>query len=211
MRQNGWQLADFGISTAGTAKRLIATKDARGTERYRAPEILFSEPSVPSYTNKVDIWGLGLILYQLFTGKNAFQSDFDVRQYRSDGICPQISSSSSTAVFDSIAKTALAFPDVIFDMLQKAACSVLSINSGVLAVKTSHLQPSRRIVINKFLEWLLQRDPTMRPTIEQVCIFVGANYIASTLEKSSVESNCSFSLLSHSLMGRHILIYTWLG
>src|SRR5271154_5664176 len=113
-----WKLADFGISTAGTAKRLIATKDARGTERYRAPEILFSEPSVPSYTNKVDIWGLGLILYQLFTGKNAFQSDFDIMQYRSDGICPQISGS---AVFDCVAKTAPAFPDAIIDMLQEAA------------------------------------------------------------------------------------------
>jgi serine/threonine protein kinase len=210
--QGTWKLADFGISTAGTAKRLIATKDARGTERYRAPEILFSEPSVPSYTNKVDIWGLGLILYQLFTGENAFQCDFDIRQYRSDGICPRISDSYSSVVFDCIGKTAPAFPDTIITMLQKAACSALAINSVlVLAVKTSDLQPSRRIIINNFVEWLLQRDPTKRPTSEQVRIFVGANYIASLLETSLVESNCSFSLLSHSLMDRNLLMNTWLG
>ena len=85
-----WMLADFGISTTGTARRLIATKDARGTARYRAPEILFSESSVPSYTNKVDIWALDLILYELLTGKKAFETDYHIMHYDWDGKCPQL-------------------------------------------------------------------------------------------------------------------------
>ena len=52
------KLGDFGISTAGTSKRLIVTKDARGSGSYYAPEILLSDAETPSYTNKVDIWGL---------------------------------------------------------------------------------------------------------------------------------------------------------
>jgi serine/threonine protein kinase len=182
LRRYRWKLADFGISTAGTAKRLIATKHSRGTQGHRAPEIIFSEPTVPSYTNKVDIWGLGLILYQLLTGKNAFQSDFDVMQYRSDGICPQLSVTSS--VFERV------IPDSDFfaaesplSMLDKAARLVLSVGPGpLLAVRGTALQPSRRFAINKLLDSLLQRDPTLRPTIEHVCLLVAANMIATHLE-----------------------------
>jgi len=67
-----WKVADFGITTAGTSKNLIATTQQRGTLYYLAPEILLSQPGVPSYTNKVDVWSLGAILYELSTGKTAF-------------------------------------------------------------------------------------------------------------------------------------------
>ena len=53
-----WKLGDFGISTAGSSERLSVTKDARGSGSYYAPEILLSDAETPSYTNKVDIWGL---------------------------------------------------------------------------------------------------------------------------------------------------------
>ena len=67
-----WKVADFGITTAGTSKNLIATNNQRGTLHYLAPEIILCEPGVPSYTNKVDIWSLGAILYELCTGRKAF-------------------------------------------------------------------------------------------------------------------------------------------
>jgi serine/threonine protein kinase len=35
----------------------------------------------PSYTNKVDIWSIGCILYELATGTRAFQSDWAVLSY----------------------------------------------------------------------------------------------------------------------------------
>jgi len=71
-----WKVADFGITTAGTSKSLIATDNKRGTVHYLAPEIILAQPGVPSYTNKVDIWSLGAILYELWTGKRAFPMVF---------------------------------------------------------------------------------------------------------------------------------------
>jgi serine/threonine protein kinase len=67
-----WKVGDFGITTVGTSKNLIATNNQRGTLHYLAPEIILCEPGVPSYTNKVDIWSLGAILYELCTGRKAF-------------------------------------------------------------------------------------------------------------------------------------------
>jgi serine/threonine-protein kinase len=67
-----WKVADFGITTVGTSKNLIATNNQRGTLQYLAPEIILCEPGVPSYTNKVDIWSLGAILFELCTGRQAF-------------------------------------------------------------------------------------------------------------------------------------------
>jgi serine/threonine protein kinase len=36
------------------------------------------------YTNKVDVWGLGCILYELAFGTKAFREDWNVRNYQSD-------------------------------------------------------------------------------------------------------------------------------
>lgn len=55
------KLADFGTSTRN-AKGKMAT--FTGTEIYMAPE-LFKKPRY--YTNKVDMWSLGLVAMQLFT------------------------------------------------------------------------------------------------------------------------------------------------
>ena len=174
-----WMLADFGISTTGTAKRLIATNDARGTAQYRAPEIIFSEPSVPSYTNKVDIWASGLILYELLTGKKAFETDYHIMQYGWDGKCPQVLPS---------ARNDLDFVSVIpgdtimqhLELIQTAARSMLSID--FVPVSKIHGTHTLYSVINQQLSWLLQREPDRRPTIEEVGLLVAANDIRSVFE-----------------------------
>src|SRR5262245_30253510 len=61
------RLTDFGL--AGLADELAATPERAGTPAYMAPEQLESgKVSVRS-----DIYSLGLILYELFTGKRPFQ------------------------------------------------------------------------------------------------------------------------------------------
>lgn len=35
----------------------------------------------PTYTNKVDVWSMGCILYELVTGNRAFESDWAVLSY----------------------------------------------------------------------------------------------------------------------------------
>ena len=55
------------------------THFSRGTTCYRAPELV---KEVAKYTNKVDIFALGCILFELATeGKRAFANDFAVHDY----------------------------------------------------------------------------------------------------------------------------------
>src|ERR1700685_924605 len=67
-----WKIADFGLSSEGTSTRRIATQYSRGTTGYRAPELLKEEAA---YNNKVDIWALGCILYEIATRRKAFDHD----------------------------------------------------------------------------------------------------------------------------------------
>jgi serine/threonine-protein kinase len=60
------QIMDFGLAVAGTADHV-----AEGTPAYMAPEqLLGREVSVQS-----DLYALGLIMYELFTGQRAFKAD----------------------------------------------------------------------------------------------------------------------------------------
>jgi len=79
-RKDGkWKIADFGLSSEATSKHARTTLFSNGTPSYRAPELLNEEPK---YTNKVDIWGLGCILYELLFGVKLFNGDWDVIAYR---------------------------------------------------------------------------------------------------------------------------------
>lgn len=80
-RENQWKLTDFGISAKVTSNSFRATQFSRGTSSYRAPELLAEEAS---FSNKVDIWGLGCVLYELTVGDCAFQGDWAVREYICD-------------------------------------------------------------------------------------------------------------------------------
>jgi len=72
-----WKIADFGITVEGTSN-LLTTTYARGTSCYRAPELL---SDIPRYTTKVDIWGVGCILFEMMTGQKAFSGDWSVQQF----------------------------------------------------------------------------------------------------------------------------------
>jgi len=77
-----WKLADFGLSSEGSSKRNLPTKYSSGTPGYRAPELMDSGGDPVMYNNKVDIWAMGCILYELATGIRPFKSDWDVLNHR---------------------------------------------------------------------------------------------------------------------------------
>jgi Protein kinase domain/Ankyrin repeat len=74
--QRVWKIADFGVASKATSKRAITTNYGRGTEGFRAPELL----STFHYTNKVDIWAIGCILYETLMRTPLFQYDYLVHQ-----------------------------------------------------------------------------------------------------------------------------------
>jgi len=76
-----WKIADFGTCCAATSKNMHTTPFARGTPSYRAPEVLAEEGK---YNNKADVWSLGCVIYEIFTGKRAFSSDWAVMEYGSN-------------------------------------------------------------------------------------------------------------------------------
>lgn len=61
--EGDFKLGDFGI--ARTASKTLSNMSRKGTPNYMAPEIYKNEP----YNHTVDIYSLGIVLYQLMNGK----------------------------------------------------------------------------------------------------------------------------------------------
>ncbi|XP_002965273.2 calcium-dependent protein kinase 14 [Selaginella moellendorffii] len=63
------KLADFGTSwvSKGTDMRM---RGQVGTDRYVAPEVV---ASIHEYDERVDVWGVGIVLYEILSGKLAFE------------------------------------------------------------------------------------------------------------------------------------------
>lgn len=75
--QNKWKIVDFGLTASGTSSQVYRTIYSRGTSTYRAPELVNN----CIYNNKVDIWAIGCILFEVLFSEKAFLCDFDVSQF----------------------------------------------------------------------------------------------------------------------------------
>ena len=58
------KLGDFGLAKAGIRQPCEGATSMCGTPEYMAPEVLSHTP----YDNKVDIWSMGTVLYEMLTG-----------------------------------------------------------------------------------------------------------------------------------------------
>ena len=67
--RNKIKLIDFGFATY--AKNFEFMTEQIGTPNYSAPEIFEDKP----YTNKVDIWATGIVLYNMINGMQPFSSN----------------------------------------------------------------------------------------------------------------------------------------
>jgi len=80
VRDRAWKIADFGLTSEGTSSRDIPTQFSQGSPGYRPPELVNVDAGA-SYTNKVDVWAMGCILFQLATGSKPFANDHIVLEY----------------------------------------------------------------------------------------------------------------------------------
>ena len=83
LASQGWKVTDFGFTMQGSSQRPRTTVYARGTSSYRAPELICG--SSLKYTNKIDIWAVGCILYELVFRRKAFPNDYKVGQHADSG------------------------------------------------------------------------------------------------------------------------------
>ena len=82
-RDQAWKLADFGLTSEGGSEEFVTTELARGTPGYRAPELLMDGRYV--FNKKVDVWAMGIILYELAVGTKPFHSDAAVLEHFRSG------------------------------------------------------------------------------------------------------------------------------
>jgi serine/threonine protein kinase len=79
-KSNRWKLSDFGTATQATSSTKHTTS-RRGTDSYRAPEILLHK----RFSKKSDIFALGCILYEIILRRKLFSYDFEIEQYGRSG------------------------------------------------------------------------------------------------------------------------------
>jgi serine/threonine protein kinase len=189
------KITDFGFSTAGTSKRLLSTKNKGGTPCYAAPEIMTSESHMPAYTNKVDIWALGLMLYELMMGKRAFQTDYQVIRYYTDCKSALVTTEASLKVRFPEAKE---MDRLISRNNPSLRIAAISMGSGPKALKSEKMKPGIVYIINNLLCLLLHREPFERPSARQVMVSVGGYRLFYSLfcdGFTSVSSNMLLKML----------------
>ena len=64
------KLCDFGFARHMSAKTMVLTS-IKGTPLYMAPELVQEKP----YTETVDLWSVGVILFELYTGQPPFYTN----------------------------------------------------------------------------------------------------------------------------------------
>lgn len=77
------RIGDFGIAKRVNADE-TALRTITGTRQYMAPELdpwLVDDEEAHSYTQAVDVWALGIILFQMLTLEVAFKDPSSLRKY----------------------------------------------------------------------------------------------------------------------------------
>ena len=75
-----WKITDFGLTFEGTSRIKYTTRNSRGTQGYRAIELL-RLGELGFVTKASDIWALGCIFYELAYQTKAFSDDIEVWDY----------------------------------------------------------------------------------------------------------------------------------
>jgi serine/threonine protein kinase len=179
----------------------MSTTVGRGSDQYKAPEII----SRNKYGTPVDIWGIGCLLYEIFAGHRLFKDSFEIEAYRNGTPLKQL-----LHPFDQVITTppSLLSPQ---DKPIKFSFQVLSAPkrewTGITKIQLGHFWEAfkgmketngevtgkvcedvahRLGEINALLRWILNCDPTKRPTAKAVLHHFRGFYLRSMLEDDEV-------------------------
>jgi hypothetical protein len=172
-----WKVADFGLTSEGTSIHNRSTEFSRGTPGYRSPELLVEDNS--QYTNKVDIFAMGCILYELVLGVKPFTSDHAVLEHYRSGAQLKMNFDSTFTV-----ESITAITSMIQTMLQKepalrpAAISLFQTftkfgetdseteGPSIGFRSTSYVDSDKETIVNMSLP-LMVPSPTATPPLAQ--------------------------------------------
>ena len=107
------KVLDFGISKAegGSQTQLTSTSMLMGSPRYMSPEQMVSAKDVDART---DVWALGVILYELITGKSVWQAD------TVQGLCALIATAPTPPLRSHAPHASAIIEQVVFRCLAKS-------------------------------------------------------------------------------------------
>jgi len=157
------RLTDFGL--AGVEEEFTGRKDHAGTPAYMAPEQLIDGET----TVKSDIYSLGLLLYELFTGKRMFEAesvDELLRLRRSDtlttptSVSGQIDPAIERAILRCLERDPSRRPDSAYEVL-----AALPGGDPLQAALAAGETPSPQMVANA------GDSGAMRPKVAMACLF----------------------------------------
>jgi serine/threonine protein kinase len=76
------KIGDFGVTKRVKVEDSIVLHAQAGTLGYQAPEIRgLTEEESSIYTNAVNIWSFGCVVYKLFDGNMPFQTSSDLKSF----------------------------------------------------------------------------------------------------------------------------------
>ena len=163
-----WKITDFGLVAQGTSKTLRGSTGGRGTTGYRAPELLGQY--TPQFNNKVDIWSIGCIVYELAARHKAFADDVSVFRYSLGGITL---SPIFNETFDNV--TAAAIDKIIRDILQidpslRPTAATLLADIGELLQKLDEPTQCNVKIDEEFSENIQRGSTPTKQSPPSVCI-----------------------------------------
>jgi serine/threonine protein kinase len=152
-KEEAWKIGDFGLTVEGTSQKAHTTQYSRGTCSYRAPELVQYVEN-RTYTNKVDIWAMGCILYELVFHKKAFPNDHAVYLY-------SLEYPNSGATLDIPVMS-----DIINDKARMAFVSRILSEMLDVSVRT---RPRADSICKRFIAWAVQ-SPQLPSFVEMTNI-----------------------------------------
>lgn len=174
---------------------ILATTNKRGSDLYTAPEISHASPGT-IYSEAVDTWGLGLILYELFTGHRVFNTPAEGHQLPPR--IPQLRYVKHPCKLEDTpsanASSLISAPlDHIHDDVRSQlaefwnAVEQMKLTNEALLGEVNCVSNETRVVeINALVKALLNVDPEKRPGIKVIEHHFRANYVRSMLENDVV-------------------------
>lgn len=145
-----WKIIYFGCASPGTFRRKIGTLTTKGTKRYLSPEMYNAQPGVPAYSNRLDVWSLGCILYELCTGVAAFQYESTFLLY--------------IKVRDSPPQVTPLSPNESDDRLLRFLWETLKSKPEIELFKQFDRQPD----VNEAIASMLALEPGLRPSAKEL-------------------------------------------